>query len=209
MTTSPFTDVLHEEVAVLQARHPILAGVLGRAHALVADGHVFPEPDGTSAMVQSSEGMRWYHVNGSCPCDASHYQDGPCKHRLAVRLYQRVCERLAEDLEGWAPVPEPAQEPGHQAAQESGQQPLPEAPVSITLKAMLHGHEVLVTLRGTDFASVREQVEAASTWLRSQTPAPAVDVPQCPMHHVAMKENHKDGRTWWSHKTAQGWCKGR
>ena len=53
---------------------------------------------------------------------------------------------------------------------------LPEAPVSITLKATLHGHEVLVTLRGTDFASVQAQVEQASAWLRSQsstTPAAA------------------------------------
>ena len=37
--------------------------------------------------------------------------------------------------------------------------PLPEAPVSITLKATLHGHEVMVTLRGVDFASVKAQDE--------------------------------------------------
>jgi hypothetical protein len=24
-----------------------------------------------------------------------------------------------------------------------------------------------------------------------------------------MRQNHKDGRSWWSHKTADGWCKGR
>ena len=37
-----------------------------------------------------------------------------------------------------------------------------EAPVSMTLKATLHGHEVLVTLRGHDFASVQVQVEQAA-----------------------------------------------
>jgi cytoskeletal protein RodZ len=37
--------------------------------------------------------------------------------------------------------------------------PLPEAPASITLKATLHGHEVMVTLRGVDFFSVKAQVE--------------------------------------------------
>ena len=89
--------------------------------------------------------------------------------------------------------------------------PLPEAPVSITLKATLHGHEVLVTLRGTDFASVKVQVEAASAWLQAQTPAQASsDPPQCPTHRVPMKLNHgKDGHTWYSHKTADGWCKGQ
>jgi hypothetical protein len=38
----------------------------------------------------------------------------------------------------------------------------PEAPVSITRKAMLNGHEVMVTLRGHDFASVKAQMEQAS-----------------------------------------------
>jgi hypothetical protein len=31
----------------------------------------------------------------------------------------------------------------------------------------------------------------------------------CPVHNVAMTQNHKDGRSWWSHKTDQGWCKGK
>ena len=38
--------------------------------------------------------------------------------------------------------------------------------MSITLKATLHGHEVMVTLRGVDFASVKAQVEHASAWLQ-------------------------------------------
>jgi hypothetical protein len=95
--------------------------------------------------------------------------------------------------------------------------PLPEAPVSITLKASLHGYEALVTLRGHDFASVQAQVEQASQWLRSQAPAQPPSPPQgtgqdkdwCPIHQVRMKETTKDGRTWLSHKTDQGWCKGR
>ena len=91
--------------------------------------------------------------------------------------------------------------------------PVPQAPVSITLKATLHGHEVLVTLRGVDFASVKAQVEAASAWLKRQAPEKAADeAPQCPIHHGPMKVNHgKDGRSWGSHGRAdgQGWCKGR
>ena len=43
--------------------------------------------------------------------------------------------------------------------------------MSITLKATLHGHEVMVTLRGVDFASVKAQVEQASEWLKVQAPA--------------------------------------
>ena len=82
--------------------------------------------------------------------------------------------------------------------------------MSITLKATLHGHEVLVTLRGTDFASVKVQVEAASQWLQAQGGQTAATTSQCPKHGVPMKLNHgKDGSTWYSHKTADGWCKGK
>jgi len=82
--------------------------------------------------------------------------------------------------------------------------------VSITLKAMLHGHEVLVTLRGVDFASVKAQVEDASQWLKAQSGQATDSTPQCPRHGVPMKLNHgKDGSTWYSHKTVDGWCKGK
>jgi hypothetical protein len=92
--------------------------------------------------------------------------------------------------------------------------------VSITLKATLNGHEVMVTLRGVDFASVKAQVEQASEWLSVQAPAQSptqgagqADHSQqpgwCAKHGVPMKLNHKDGRSWWSHKTADGWCKGK
>ena len=45
--------------------------------------------------------------------------------------------------------------------------------MSITLKATLHGHEVMVTLRGVDFASVKAQVEQASEWLKVQSASAA------------------------------------
>ena len=92
--------------------------------------------------------------------------------------------------------------------------PLPEAPVSITLKATLHGHEVMVTLRGVDFASVKAQVEHASAWLRAQAPGSPQgqpqgqgDTPQCPTHGLL-----RQGKRGWfcPHKLADdSWCKSR
>jgi hypothetical protein len=81
--------------------------------------------------------------------------------------------------------------------------------VSITLKATLYGHEVLVTLRGMDFASVKAQVEDASQWLQVQSGHTADDTPQCPKHG-AMKPSTK-GKGWYCpRKLADGsWCKGR
>ena len=81
--------------------------------------------------------------------------------------------------------------------------------MSITLKATLHGHEVMVTLRGVDFASVKTQVEDASQWLQAQSGQDTDTTPQCPKHG-AMKPSTK-GKGWYCpHKLADGsWCKGK
>jgi hypothetical protein len=48
---------------------------------------------------------------------------------------------------------------------------------------------------------------------RYPAPAPTsapVDAHLCSIHAVAMTLQHgKDGATWYSHKTASGWCKGK
>ena len=87
--------------------------------------------------------------------------------------------------------------------------------MSITLKATLHGHEVLVTLRGVDFASVKAQVEAAAEWLKGQAPADhstmqPTPTPVC-QWHGAMKESTKAKGMWYCPaKMADGsYCKSR
>jgi len=86
------------------------------------------------------------------------------KQALALRLVPTHSE--CSDCQT-AAAPDPAPAPAELAAQSLVPTvPLPEAPVSITLKATLHGYEVLVTLCGVDFASVKAQVEHASAWLQ-------------------------------------------
>lgn len=102
--------------------------------------------------------------------------------------------------------------------------PLGQRSLPYTLKATLHGHEVMVTLRGVDFASVKAQVEQASQWLSVQAPAqpptlppaqgtthPAHDEsPYCHAHKAVLKRYERNGQVWYSHKTADGrWCRGQ
>jgi hypothetical protein len=147
-----------------------------KAVALVLNGDVELLPDGTAKVASQSNGSTAYHVvNGHCDC--RDYEKAPhqyCKHRLSAAIARRAQELTTATLEAATPAsqPPPAQ-PDAPAA------PLPEAPVSITLKATLHGHEVLVTLRGVDFASVKAQVEDASQWLQAQSRHTADDTPQC------------------------------
>ena len=81
--------------------------------------------------------------------------------------------------------------------------------MSITLKGLIHGQEVMVTLRGVDFASVQAQVDAASQWLDAKGRPSTDDTPQCPTHG-AMKPSTK-GKGWYCPvKLADGaWCKAR
>ena len=86
---------------------------------------------------------------------------------------------------------------------------LPEAPASINVHLELAGRQVQLTLRDSDEGRLLQRLEAVLQ--RFPLVVKSDDTtPQCPTHGVAMKLNHgKDGSTWYSHKTADGWCKGR
>jgi hypothetical protein len=79
--------------------------------------------------------------------------------RRAQALVQQQLEQLDSVQHGTSQLP--AEQPQVQP-QSAAVSTLPEAPVSITLKATLNGHEVMVTLRGVDSAGVKAQVEQAS-----------------------------------------------
>jgi hypothetical protein len=188
-----------------KATLPEANGRVDKAVALVLAGDVELLADGKARVASQSNGTTAYVVcNGTCECkDFSRAPSGWCKHRIAAGMQKRAQALVQKKLAGTNGQAEPAQPQPTLA-------PLPEAPVSITLKASLHGHEVLVTLRGVDFASVKAQVESASEWLKTQSGQATESTPQCPKHGVPMQLNHgKNGSTWHSHKTPSGWCKGR
>ena len=90
---------------------------------------------------------------------------------------------------------------------------LPEAPCSVNVHVPIAGRDVQITLRGTNEAEVLrrlEQLLARYPVQASAAPAHGSDNGWCAIHQTAMKEQHgKDGSTWHSHKTPDGWCKGK
>lgn len=108
-------------------------------------------------------------------------------------------------------------------------QPLPEAAFSLTLKGTVDGQDALLTVRGMTAAEFQTNLTAIRGLLDApQAPAPAASTPAplspqqynamaqhrpltgvCPIHQVAMKEQEKDGRRWWSHRHDGQWCKGK
>jgi hypothetical protein len=209
-TRQAWREAVAEIAEKARAKLPECSGRVESAVKIVLAGDVTLLADGTAKVASQSNSSTAYHVvNGECSCkDFAKAPHQFCKHRLSAAIVRRAQELIKAKL---AETNGQAEPPSQPAQPDASTVPLPEAPVSITLKATLHGHEVMVTLRGVDFASVKAQVEQASQWLGSQAPATDPTTPQCPKHGVPMKLNHgKNGSTWYSHRLADGsWCKGR
>jgi hypothetical protein len=222
---------------------PQCSGRVDSAGKIVLAGDVELQPDGTARVASQSNGTtKYFVVNGECECpDYSKAPSNWCKHRIAAGIQKRAMALLKTRLEQHNSASPRPLEPSAsaQAAQldtttltldldpdvlaegAPGQMavspvPLPEAPVSITLKATLNGHEVMVTLRGVDFASVKAQVEDASQWLQAQngqsagTEQEPASLPRCTLHGVALHRFERGGQVWHSHKLIDGsWCRGK
>ena len=162
----------------------------------------------TAAALDFANDQRRFPGDERTPCANPHCD------QLSVSIY--CGERCRQEVEGLGD--EDPEELGHAAAAEFSPTcaplpALPEAPVSLNTFVTMAGRQVQVTLRGSDLPAVLSQMEAL---LQRYPVAQAVATPQppagkawCQIHSAQMKEQHgKDGRTWYSHKTADGWCKG-
>jgi hypothetical protein len=90
---------------------------------------------------------------------------------------------------------------------------LPEARASVNVRLAIRGHDCQVTLRDHDEGALLARLEALlQRYPIAQAPAAApvhTGVDWCAIHQVTMKLNDKQGQQWYSHKTADGWCKGK
>ena len=185
-----------EVVATVSAKAkvalPEANGRVEKAEQLVLNGDVALMADGKARVASQSSGTTEYVVcNGVCECkDFQHAPYGQCKHKIARGIFLRASALVKARVDATAPA-------------------LPEAPASANVRIVIDGREVQVTLR--DISEGQLMARMARLLKTYPTPAPQTATEQhlCPKHHVPMKLNHKDGRSWWSHKTPEGWCKGK
>jgi len=210
---SPTTDrqTFRETVALVamadKAKLPLAVnGRIESAAKLVLWQDVEPQDDGSILVGSASDPGKTYRLEGTrCTCQDFQYgkaPDGWGAHRIAAGIHKRVHQLLA-------PAPEPPPPAG----------PLPEAPASVNVRVTMAGREVQWTLRDTDEARLAARLEALLACYPLPQPAlEAARPPQgqplgrgwCSKHGVQMKQTTKDGRSWWSHRTAAGqWCQGR
>jgi hypothetical protein len=74
-----------------------------------------------------------------------------------------------------------------------------------------------ITLRGENGKDLLEKAGMALTYLADHHYLPDTgfrkngngEGKQCPIHNCEMKRRERDGKTWYSHKTDEGWCYGK
>ena len=202
---TPDRQLFRETVAQVAERAKAILprtvnGRLDGAVKLVLQGDVAPRDDGSIQVGSCTDPVKVYRLVGTT-CDCKDFTDGKapagwCRHRIAAGIDKRVRELLP-------PAPAPPPPPA-----------FPEAPASCNVYVTISGHKVQVTLRDVDEQRMLERLQTLLD--RYPAPQPATQTPAqgqgqgwCSKHHVAMRETTKDGRSWWSHRTDQGWCKGR
>jgi hypothetical protein len=99
-----------------------------------------------------------------------------------------------------------------------------EAPVTYTAKWRDEsGLEQFICLRGDSLSELLPVITTITSQARSKhrQQDPVADLQPttthageerpdwCKVHRCVMPQQQKDGRSWYSHKTAEGWCKGK
>jgi hypothetical protein len=213
--SNPARAAWREAVAAIatkaHAKLPECNGRVDSAVKIVLAGDVELLGDGTARVASQSNGETVYRVvNGQCDCkDFARAPHGFCKHRLSAAIARRAQElvkaKLATGTNGQAT---PASQP-IPAQPDAPTAPLPEAPASVNVHLDLAGRQVQLTLRDSDEGRLLARLEVVLQRFPLVV-KPTDETPRCPKHGVVMRLNHgKDGSTWHSHKTADGWCKGR
>jgi hypothetical protein len=152
-------------------------GRLAKALALVQHGQVSARENGYWEVASQREGGYPHSVNGQCDCDWAQFHPGHhCTHQLAVLLQRKTMQLMRQSptpLVDAPPTPAPA--------------PLPEAPASATAKVMMHGYEVLLTVRDSDESRLLRRLEAL---LRDARVRPAPHKPARPQGQQWKQRQH-------------------
>ena len=135
---------------------------------------------------------------------------------VAVELWKRAQERLQsvngnghQKPEG-LPEPEALPAPADSDCTRHWTDVL--APICHTVKYVVDGIEHCTVIRGDDMAEVMAQVKQLTATVKKGREAetvPTEDVPFCDTHKCHFERHSNAKGSWYSHKTADGWCRYR
>ena len=193
-------------------------GRIEKAVAIVLNGDVELLPDGKAKVASQSHGTMQYVVcNGTCECrDFAKVEGGWCTHRTAAAIHKRASVLAKQKLDQLDGVSNGTHEPPAEQPQAQPQgetvPALPEAPASCNVYVTVASRKVQVTLRDSDEQRLLARLEALlQRFPAGDEPASEQAQPEgwCHKHSVQMKLRNGEHGAWWSHKTPEGWCKGK
>jgi hypothetical protein len=209
-----------------KATLPECNGRVEKAAAIVLNDDVELLADGKARVASQSNGQTVYHIaNGECDC--KDYPKAPshwCRHRIARRLHLRataLAKHKLAPLDGASngqTTPASHDAPAGEAqvwrsnTTPTPPPPLPEAPASCNVYVTLAGRKVQVTLRDSDEQRLLARLDALlQRFPAAAEPEDEQEPPEgwCRKHGVQMKLRNGEHGSWWSHKTADSWCKGQ
>jgi hypothetical protein len=190
-----------------KAALPECNGRVDKAVAIVLAGDVELLPDGKAKVASQSNGTtKYFVVNGACECpDFPKAPQGFCKHRLAYGIYKRAKTLTSEQMIAMDTPKAAASEPHSPAPT------LPEAPASCNVYVEIGGRKVQVTLRDSDETRLLSRLATLLQRFPSREEHGEPEPPEgwCSTHRVQMPRHSNAKGAWWSHKTDQGWCRGK
>lgn len=200
LTRTCFRQAVAEVAARAKATLPQAAGGrIEKAVAIVLAGDVELMADGRAVVGSQSDATLHYVVGGECECPDSDRAElrGWCKHRIAVALQKRAVPLARHKLDT------------HFDTQQAVQPSLPEAPASANCYVTLAGRQVQLTLRDQDEGHLLQRLEALLMRFPAEVKPQELPEGWCPIHQVQMTHQKNAKGSWWSHKTEEGWCKGK
>ena len=200
LTRACFRQAVAEVATRVKAILPqVVGGRIEKAVQIVLAGDVELMADGRAVVGSQSDATLHYVVDGVCECPDSDRPelDGWCKHAIAVALQKRAVPLARQLLEAQL-----------DARQAQPQPALPEAPASANCYVEIAGRKVQVTLRDLNEEQLLSRMEKLLTRFPAEDDTP---LPEgwCAIHQVQMTHQKNARGAWWSHKTEEGWCKGR
>src|SRR5215471_10987933 len=212
-TRKIWRDAVAEIAEKAKTTLPECNGRVDSAVKIVLNGDVELLPDGKAKVASQSNGTTLYHiVNGACSCkDYAKAPSNWCKHRIAAGIAKRAFALAKTKLDALNGASQPPAE--HAQAEPQGEPvpTLPEAPASCNVYVTLAGRKVQVTLRDSNEQRLLARLEALLQRFPAESDSPEQAQPEgwCSKHDVQMKLRNGEHGSWWSHKTAEGWCKGK
>lgn len=214
-------QVVCRAAQTLRDEYPVHTESIDEAEKLVLGEDLTWVADGSCLVTSQRDPAVTYTVRDQrCTCEAFRFTlHERCKHLWAVMVHHRAREMPPHvgSASQFSPSPEP------ETPRSYSPRMLPEAPASANVYIELAGRQIQLTLRDSEEDRLLRRLRR----VLAQFPLPALQealpFPQshgapvqtaasedsCKLHGVTMRKHTKEGQTWFSHRTGEGWCRGK